>query len=558
MKTAYEMPTGQFDSFETPISETIYSGVEPATILVRSKEAVRGEPLSMEELLDQYKEKDPGVFSVGGTFGIDSEAFGLEVNNVYVSVVKVLDDDNNDNGKFLVVQGMAHFHIAKLFKASAALIGPYDTDILTDPLDLFNKEMDDDEKAEAVRARNAFATLSGDTVSHYELIGDATETNGLYFLFDTAGSLTEKQTVFTATGLMNLSWLEKIGVNCGLKIGIIAAYNTFEDAWEVGLGAKFSVSSDSEWMVIGRLGFKSGKLNTVAVEVNGEVPIGPVVFTQIKFGVTGLAETVQTFSPGLGVAFGPEINFKDLVSPVAKVLGLKVGNFHVVEAGVSGDVSSDFNDVNLSVEGKLLGLVEIKGGWKRVNGNYNEISLSVGTKSSSTFNFCISGSVGWSSEQLTVKGSFDGSFKWDFTALGITWVGVNVGGGISVIYNENNSRKTISVAVNGRAQVKVAFVKIGVDVSKSWFFDLSRTRGELGYECINTELAAAKRPDGLGERIGTRSGGGAAEEFEGEVIGTYSWTATDFAAEGAMVITVAAQYSLSDVEWVLYSSDGKA
>ena len=416
--------------------------------------------------------------------------------------------------------------------------------------------MDDEEKAEAVRARNAFANLSGDAVSRYELIGDAKETNGLYFLYDGKGNLTEKQYVFCATGLMDFSWLEKIGVNCGLKVGVIGAYNSFEEAWEVGLGAKFTVSSGREWMVIGRIGFKSGKLNTISLEVNSEIPIGPVVFTRIKIGVTGMADNVQTYSPGLGVAFGPEINFGALVSPVAKVLGLKVGSFRVVEVDVSGDVSSDFNDVNLSVEGKLFGLLEIKGGWKRENGNYNEISLSVGTKNSATFNFCVSGSVGWSSDQLTVKGSFDGSFKWDFTALGVTWVGVNVGGGISVVYNQIDTRKTLSVAVNGRAQVKVAFIKVGVNVSKSWFFDLSSNRG---YDCINTGLESAERPGYVGERVPLRDGNVApAAEFDGERLGSYSWTATDFAAAGKMYITVAAQYSLSDVEWVLYDANGNA
>ena len=509
------------------------------------------EPLSMEELLERYKEEDPGVFSVGGTFGIDSTAFGLEVNNVYVSVVNVLDEEGEYDGRLLVVQGMAHFHIAKLFKASAALIGEYDPDALTDPLDLFNREMDDDEKEEAVRSKNAFATLSGDTVTHYSLVGDAAETNGLYYLYDASDALLEKQTVFVATGLVELSWLEKIGVNCGLKVGVIGAYNSFEDSWEVGVGAKFTVSSGREWMVIGRIGFKGGLLNTISLEVNGEVPIGPVVFTRIKIGATGIAETVQTYSPALGVAFGPEVNFGDLVNPVAKVLGLKVGSFHVVEVDVAGDVSSDFNDVNLSVEGKLFGLLEIKGGWQRENGDYNEISLSVGTKNSSTFNFCISGAVGWSSNQLTVKASLDGSFKWDFTALGITWVGVNVGGGISFVYNENYSRKTLSVAVNGRANVKVAFIKVGVNVSKSWFFDLSQRRG---YDCENTELLSTGRPANVGERVQLR--GEPEAVANGEVIGTYSWTADEFAASGRMYITIAAQYSLNDVEWVLYTPDG--
>ena len=552
---AITVETGS-ESMNGALWEMPYPGLETALVLAGPKPSPRSAPRTLEELVEQYQDEDPGVFSVGGTFGVDSTAFRLELSDVYVSVVDVTNSLGENEGKVVVVQGMAHFRLAKFFSASAALICEYDPDALGDPLELFDKEMDDDEKAEAVRARNAFATLSGDTVTHYELIGDAKGTNGLYFLFDANGDLSEKQTVFTATGLMDLSWLEKIGVNCGLKIGVIGAYNSFEDSWEVGLGAKFTVPSGKEWMALGRLGFKGGQLNTIAVEVRGDIPIGPVVFTQIKIGVTGIAESVQTFSPGLGVAFGPEINFGSLVSPVAKVLGLKVGSFRVAEVGVAGDVSSDFKDVNLSVEGKLLGLLEIKGGWKRESGNYNEISLSVGTKSSSTFNFQIAGSVGWSSEQLTVKGSLDGSFKWDFTALGITWVGINVGGGISVVYNESSSRRTLSVAVNGRAQVKVAFVKVGVNVGKSWFFDLGSRRA---YNCINSELSAVERPSPAGERVPLargEGGGGGAAGIEGAVIGSYSWTATEFAAGGKMYVTVAAQYSLSDVEWVLYSEDG--
>ena len=68
----------------------------------------------------------------------------------------------------------------------------------------------------------------------------------------------EKQMVFTATGLMDFSWLKKIGLNCSLRIGVIGAYNSFEDSWEVGLGAKITIPSGVEWMAVGRVGFKGG------------------------------------------------------------------------------------------------------------------------------------------------------------------------------------------------------------------------------------------------------------------------------------------------------------
>ena len=505
----------------------------------------------LQNLLNEYKDKEPGVFSVGGTLGIDSNAFRLEFSDVYVSVVKLQDNAGNYDGKILALQGMVHFHIAKIFKASAALVGEYDTSMLDDALELFNKEMDDDEKEEAARTRNKFYTETGDTIRIYDLNDDCKDTNGLYFMFDTEGNETEKQYVFTATGLMDFSWLKKIGVNCGLKVGVIGAYSSFEDAWEVGLGVKLTAVSGVEWMVVGRAGFLNGQFNSFAFTVKGEISIGPVVLTQVKFGVSGLAENVQTYSPGLAVGFGPEINFKDLISPVAKVLGLKVGAFRVAEVGVFGDIDSDFQNISLSVEGTLLGLLEIKGGWKRINGNYNEISISVGTQNSSTFNFSISGSVTWCENQLSIRGSLSGSFKWDFTALGITWVGVNVGGGISVVYNQAYSQKTLSVSVSGRAEVKVAFVKVGVNVSKSWFFNLSSRSEEL-YCCSNTLLAEATPGEA------TRSVIYAPDKMDisGDMLRSYSWVATDLAAEGRMYITVAAQYALTDMEWILYGPDG--
>lgn len=528
--------------------------VYPVTIAVGAKaEESQGVPSTIDDLLESYKEKEPGAFKIGGTFGFDSSVFRLELSSATVSVVDVEDEKGMKAGKLLVIQGMVFFRIAQIISISAAVIGAYDTDCLADPLELFNRDLDPDEKAEAARTRNSFYTdLGGNVIRSYEFIKDGKETNGLYFLFDVNDKVKDKQYVFTATGLMDFSWLEKIGVNCALKIGAIGAYNSFEDAWEVGLGAKITIPSGTDYMAVGRIGFKGGKLNTLAFEVRGEIPIGPVLFTQIKFGVSGMAESVSTYSPGLGVAFGPEINIDALSSKFTKMIGLKVGKFRVVEVGAFGEIASDFQNVSLSIEGKLFGLLEIKGGWKRVDGNYNEISLSVGTRQSSTFNFQISGSVGWSRDQLTVKGSLDGSFKWDFTALGITWIGINVGGGVSVVYNQISSRKTLSIAVSGRAQVKVTFIKFGVDVSNSWFLDLSSR--DLAHTCTNTRLESASsgrrmlkaavktddEPDGI----------------QGEKIGSYSWTSSELAEEGRTYITLAVQHSLTDVEWVLYGADG--
>lgn len=547
MKNTYDLTVTDDRAPASPLPETFADNTNAMIVAVGASEAADSAPATIDKILNEYSRKNPGVFSVGGTFGIDTTAFGLEVNDVFVSVTGVNDKSGQSNGKLLVVQGMASFHIAKLFKASAAVIGEYDTDVLSEPLELFNKDMDDDEKREAVRYRNTFGNLVGDTIMKYDLVDDGSKYNGLYFLFDGSDRLTEKQYVFTATGLMDLSWLEKIGVNCSLKLGVIGAYNSFEKSWEVGLGVKVTIPTGNDWMVVGRVGFKSGQINTIAFEVKGEIPIGPVVFTRIKMGVSGMADSVQTYSPGLGVAFGPEVNFKALVSPVAKVLGLKVGKFRIAEVGVSGEVASDFNDVSLTVEGTLFGLLEIKGGWKRKNGNYNEISLSVGTRYSSTFNFLISGSVGWANDQLTINGSLNGSFKWDFTALGVNWVGANVAGGLNVVYNQINTRKTLSITAFGRAKVKVAFVKVGVNVGKSWFVDLS---GSRTYSCENARLSTGGRSASTG---GTED---AAGDDGAEKIASYTWSTTELATSGRMYVTLAVQNSLTDMKWVMSGADG--
>ena len=541
------------ETYDYRDTDTVY----PMTLTVGAKakedEEEEEDSSPIAKLLNQYSEHDPGVFSIGGTFGIDSSIFQAELNSVYVSVINVKSDTGDLTGKLLVVQGIAYFRIGKLITISATLLGEYDPDTLTDPLELFNKEPESEaERQESMRTRNKFYDLSGDTIRRNDFIGEAGANNGLYFLYDKDGSQQDKQYVFTATGLLDLDWLKKIGVNCGLKIGAIGAYNEFKSEWEVGLGVKFTIPSGTEWLVVGRVGFKSGRLNNISLEVKGEIPIGPVVFTQIKMGVSGLAESVQTYAPGLGVAFGPEIDINALSSKFAKMIGLKAGKFRVVEVAAFGEISSDFQDLSLSVEGTLLGLLEIKGGWKR-EGSKNEISLSVGTKQSQTFNFRISGSVCWGDSSLTVKGSLDGSFKWDFTALGITWVGINVGGGVSVVYNQANSRKTLSIMANGRAEVKVTFVKFGVNVSNSWFLDLSSR--DLAHTCTNTLLQEASS----GAKRSLRavvSENAPPENIQGEKIGSYSWTSTELAAEGRTYITLAVQYSLVELEWVLTGPDG--
>lgn len=510
--------------------------------------------ISIDKLLEQYSDHDPGVFSIGGTFGIDSSIFQAELNSVYVSVVNVKNDDTGDlTGELLVVQGIAYFRIGKLITISATLLGEYDPDTLTDPLELFNKEPEtEEERQEAMRDRNKFYNLSGDTILRNDFIGEAGANNGMYFLFDRDNNLQEKKYVFTATGLLDLDWLKKIGVNCGLKIGAIGAYNEFKSEWEVGLGVKFTVPSGTEWLAVGRVGFKSGRLNNISLEVKGEIPAGPVVFTQIKMGVSGLAESVQTYAPGLGVAFGPQIDINALSSKFAKMIGLKTGKFRVAEVGASGEIASDFQNMSLSVEGTFLGLLEIKGGWKREDGKH-EITLSVGTKQSETFNFRISGSACWGDGNLTVKGSLDGSFKWDFTALDITWVGVNVGGGVSVVYNQTDSKKTLSVMANGRATVKVGFIKFGVNVSNSWFIDLS-SRG-LAQTCANTRLQDASSGAKRSLRAAAK-GNDTPENIQGEKIGSYSWTSTELAEQGRTYITLAVKHSLVELQWVLYGADG--
>lgn len=544
------------DSADRPESYDYRAAAYPLTLAVGAKaENAEEESASpIAKLLNQYSEHDPGIFSIGGTFGIDAAAFQVELNSVYVSVVNVRSDAGDVTGKLVVVQGIAYFRIGKIITISATLLGEYDPDTLTDPLELFNQEPETEaEREEAMRTRNKFYDLSGDTIRRNEFIGEAGKNNGLYFLYNNHGVQQEKEYVFTATGLLDLDWLKKIGVNCGLKVGAIGAYNEFKSEWEVGLGVKFTIPSGTEWLVVGRVGFKSGRLNNISLEVKGEIPIGPVVFTQIKMGVSGLAETVQTYAPGLGVGFGPSIDISAFSSKFAKMIGLKNGKFRVAEVAAFGEIASDFQNMSLSVEGTLLGLLEIKGGWKREDGRH-EISLSVGTKKSETFNFRISGSVCWGDGNLTVKGSLDGSFKWDFTALKVNWVGVNVGGGVSVIYNQAGSRKTVSISAGGRAQVKVLFVKVGVNVSNSWFIDLSSRA--LAHTCTNTRLGDASSGAKRMLRSVVPADDDPPTPIPGDKIGTYSWTSTDLAAEGRTYVTLAVQNSLVDLEWVLTGPDG--
>ena len=538
------------ESYDYRDSDTAY----PVTLAVGAKAEKEEESVSpIAKLLNQYSEHDPGIFSIGGTFGIDATAFQVELNSVYVSVVDVKSDEGALTGKLLVVQGIVYVRIGSILTVSATLLGEYDPDTLTDPLEIFNQKPEtEEERKEAMRTRNKFYDLSGNIIQRKDFIGEAGANNGLYFMYNRSGIQQEKEYVFTAIGLLDLDWLKKIGVNCGLKVGAIGAYNAFKSEWEVGLGVKFTVPSGTEWLVVGRVGFKSGRLNNIALEVKGEIPIGPVIFTQIKMGVSGLAESVQTYAPGLGVAFGPQIDFNALSSKFAKMIGLKNGKFRVAEAAVFGEISSNFQNMSLSVEGTFVGLLEVKGGWKYEDGK-NEISLSVGTRKSETFNFRISGSVCWGGGDLTVRGSLDGSFKWDFTALKVNWVGVNVGGGVSVIYNQAGSRKTVSISAGGRAQVKVLFVKVGVNVSNSWFLDLSN-RG-LAHTCANTRLEDAS--SGAKRMLRTVAPeDDIPETISGDKIGSYSWTSTELAAEGRTYVTLAVQHSLTDLEWILTGPDG--
>lgn len=550
MDSIAELPEYDDPDFINPAYPMTISVGDPAKGEAKGENVGEG-TISIDKLLKQYSDRDPGIFSIGGTFGIDSTLFQVELNSVYVSVVNVQGYANVS--KLLVVQGIVYVRVGKLITISATLLGAYDPDTLTDPLGLFNKKQEtEEERREAMRTRNKFYNLSGDTIQRNDFIGQAGDNNGLYFLLDPNGAVKEKDYVFTAVGLLDLDWLKKIGVNCGLKLGAIGAYNEFKNEWEVGLGVKFTIPSGAEWLAVGRVGFKSGRLNTLSLEVRGEIPVGVVIMTQIKMGVSGLAESVQTYSPALGVAFGPQIDINALSSKFAKMIGLKTGKFRVVEVGASGEIASDFKNLSLSVEGKLFGLLEIKGGWRR-EGSKNEISLSVGTKQSETFNFRISGSVCWGDSTLTVKGSLDGSFKWDFTALGITWIGINVGGGVSVVYNQVSWRKTLSIMAYGRATVKVTIVKFGVNVSNSWFLDLS-SRG-LAYTCTNTQLqeasSGAKRSLLTAEKAGDTP-----ENIQGEKIGSYSWTSTELAEQGRTYITLAVQHSLVELQWVLYGADG--
>ena len=255
------------ESYDYRDTDTVY----PMTLTVGAKakeeEEEEEDSSPIAKLLNEYSEHDPGVFSIGGTFGIDSSIFRAELNSVYVSVINVKNDDTGDlTGELVVVQGIAYFRIGKLITISATLLGEYDPETLTDPLELFNKEPESEaERQEAMRDRNKFYDLSGDTIRRNDFIGEAGANNGLYFLYDKDNNLQDKKYVFTATGLLDLDWLKKIGVNCGLKIGAIGAYNEFKSEWDVGLGVKFTIPTGTEWMAIGLVGFKSGRLNNISI-----------------------------------------------------------------------------------------------------------------------------------------------------------------------------------------------------------------------------------------------------------------------------------------------------
>ena len=89
--------------------------VYPMTLAVGTGAKSGNEESSpIAKLLNQYSEHDPGVFSIGGTFGIDAAAFQAELNSVYVSVVNVRSDVGDVTGKLVVVQGIAYFRIGKI------------------------------------------------------------------------------------------------------------------------------------------------------------------------------------------------------------------------------------------------------------------------------------------------------------------------------------------------------------------------------------------------------------------------------------------------------------
>ena len=177
------------ETYDYRDTDTVY----PMTLTVGAKakedEEEEEDSSPIAKLLNQYSEHDPGVFSIGGTFGIDSSIFQAELNSVYVSVINVKSDTGDLTGKLLVVQGIAYFRIGKLITISATLLGEYDPDTLTDPLELFNKEPESEaERQESMRTLNKFYDLSGDTIRRNDFIGEAGANNGLYFLYDKDGS----------------------------------------------------------------------------------------------------------------------------------------------------------------------------------------------------------------------------------------------------------------------------------------------------------------------------------------------------------------------------------
>lgn len=95
MDTNADLP----ETYDYRDTDTVYPMILTVGAKAKGEEDAKGEEeakgeesISIDKLLEQYTDHDPGVFSIGGTFGIDSSLFQVELSDVYISVVNVKND----------------------------------------------------------------------------------------------------------------------------------------------------------------------------------------------------------------------------------------------------------------------------------------------------------------------------------------------------------------------------------------------------------------------------------------------------------------------------------
>lgn len=541
---------------------------------------------SIEELLESYKGSEPEWISVGPTVGIDCWFFTAGVNNAYITVEDVAETTQ----KIIGIQGNAELRVSRFISIKCCLIGAADDIDVRDELELFDKAKD----------KGGFRELScKDSFGYYAspntIMSEAASNQGLYYLYD-GDELVDKQYVMSVVGVGELDWLKKIGIpDIDLKMALMFQINTFEDEFKVAGGVKFTLANKPAFSAVVSVGFKQHELDSLAFAVKGEVSIGPVTITALGFGLSGMAgKEANTIAVEVGMAFGKKVA---LPSTIAKLLDTEEKMF-LVEVVGNGEVATDFNNIFISVQGNILGFIEINGHYRYSNGYHHEVGLSVGTVKSSSFRFRVAGDVGWDKDSLSVKIALEGNYKTDFSvkAFGKTWefAALDVGGGVTFDYNSKTTHESeyvarkdssLCISLYGHANVKILFVKFGVQVSKNWFIKdapdyvySSPVRSVIPddeepeyIECSNIELQSLTREElsampGLPAQ--TRGDVSArydetisTDEFPRELLEEFCLE-LDYDCEGkSLEVMVAAQYTLKDCYWeivtngAIYTSD---